>query len=128
MDIGNEKEYELKKWIMEKEIDVCGLQEIGINWRNCRGKGSIRERMKYHGWEYSRMVSSYNKNCEIGRHQYGGTMTFMKDQITHRVSASGIDEIGLGSSHDGIIILSSETRTGTLASNYFDVINDFMMY
>ena len=34
------------------------------------------------------------------------------------------DEIGLGSSHDGIIILSSETRTGTLASNYFDVIND----
>ena len=34
------------------------------------------------------------------------------------------DEIGLGSSHDGIIILSSETRTGTLASNYFDIIND----
>ena len=81
---------------MEKEIDVCGFQEIGINWRNCRGKGSLRERMKYHGWEYSRIVASYNKNCEIGKHQYGGTMTFMKDQITHRVSASGIDESGLG--------------------------------
>ena len=81
---------------MEKEIDVCGFQEIGINWRNCRGKGSLRERMKYHGWEYSRIVASYNKNCEIGKHKYCGTMTFMKDQITHRVSASGIDESGLG--------------------------------
>ena len=52
--------------------------------------------MKFHGWEFSRMISSHNKKCDIGTQQYGGTLTFLKDQVTHYWTNSGIDESGLG--------------------------------
>jgi phenylalanyl-tRNA synthetase beta chain len=34
------------------------------------------------------------------------------------------DELGLGTSHEGIMILPSDTKVGTLASDYFEVVND----
>lgn len=34
------------------------------------------------------------------------------------------DEIGVGTSHDGIIVLPSETKVGMLASDYYNVEND----
>jgi len=36
------------------------------------------------------------------------------------------DEIGLGKSHDGILVLPSDIKVGTLAKNYFDVYNDIV--
>ena len=45
---GNEKENELKNWIVENGIDVLGIQEVGINWSNCKGNVSLRNRMKFH--------------------------------------------------------------------------------
>ena len=35
---GNSKEYDLKKWITEEDIDILGIQEMGMNWENCRKK------------------------------------------------------------------------------------------
>jgi len=37
------------------------------------------------------------------------------------------DEIGLGTSHDGIIVLNPETKAGTPASNIFEVENDYII-
>jgi phenylalanyl-tRNA synthetase beta chain len=36
------------------------------------------------------------------------------------------DELGLGSSHDGIMVLDSEAKAGTRAADYFQVENDFV--
>ena len=47
VEIGNMKEDELKSWIVNKEIDICGIQEMGINWANCRGRSTLTERLKF---------------------------------------------------------------------------------
>ena len=78
------------------KIDVLGIQDVGINWSNCKVHDSLRNRMKFHGWEFSRMILSHNKKCDIGTQQYGGTLTFLKDQVTYYWTNSGIDESGLG--------------------------------
>ncbi len=36
------------------------------------------------------------------------------------------DELGLGSSHDGIMVLDSEAKAGTAAADYFQVENDYV--
>ncbi len=36
------------------------------------------------------------------------------------------DELGLGTSHDGIMVLDPEAKAGTAAANYFQVENDFV--
>src|SRR5450759_5039360 len=36
------------------------------------------------------------------------------------------DELGLGNSHDGIMVLSKDAKPGTAASNYFNVTRDFV--
>jgi phenylalanyl-tRNA synthetase beta chain len=36
------------------------------------------------------------------------------------------DELGLGASHDGIMILPEEVKVGTLASDYFKIENDYV--
>jgi len=36
------------------------------------------------------------------------------------------DEIGLGQSHDGIIVLPKEVKTGTVASKYYDIYSDWV--
>lgn len=36
------------------------------------------------------------------------------------------DELGLGSSHDGIMVLSKDAKPGTPASSYFKIIRDFV--
>ena len=37
------------------------------------------------------------------------------------------DEIGLGKSHDGILVLPSDVRIGTLAKEYFNVEEDYIL-
>ncbi|MFI5203501.1 MAG: phenylalanine--tRNA ligase subunit beta [Flavobacteriales bacterium] len=38
------------------------------------------------------------------------------------------DEIGLGKSHDGIMVLDPSVKTGTLASSYFSVKKDYVLH
>ena len=93
---GNAKEDELKNWIGKKQIDIIGIQEVNINWKKCRGKYSLGERMKTPSWEYVRTSGSYNKHDTDTMSQWGGTLTVCKDQMTHYVAGTGGDERGLG--------------------------------
>lgn len=57
----------------------------------------------------------------------GEAWTIKKGKIRGEESHGMIcaeDELGLGSSHDGIMVLEADTKVGTLASTLFDVEND----
>ena len=65
----------------------------------------------------------------IGTVLYDGEESFKikKGKIRGEVSMGMIcaeDELGLGSSHDGIMVLPNELEVGTLASDYFKIEND----
>ena len=52
-----------------------------------------------------------------------------KGKIRGQVSEGMIcaeDELGLGESHDGILVLPNDVKVGTLASDYFDIKSDFV--
>jgi phenylalanyl-tRNA synthetase beta chain len=58
----------------------------------------------------------------------GEPFKIKKSKIRGQVSEGMIcaeDEIGLGTSHDGIMVLPTEVKVGTPASEYFDIENDF---
>lgn len=57
----------------------------------------------------------------------GKTWKIKKGKIRGEVSEGMIcaeDELGLGESHDGIMVLPEEVATGTLAKDYFQIEND----
>ena len=65
----------------------------------------------------------------IGTVLYDGEESFKikKGKIRGEVSMGMIcaeDELGLGTSHDGIMVLPNEVEVGTLASDYFKIEND----
>jgi len=65
----------------------------------------------------------------IGTILYDGEESFKikKGKIRGEVSMGMIcaeDELGLGESHDGIMVLPNEVEVGTLASDYFKIEND----
>ena len=67
----------------------------------------------------------------IGTIIYKGDDSFeiKKTKIRGELSEGMIcaeDEIGLGDSHDGIMILNKEARPGTDASNYFNITRDYV--
>lgn len=86
----------MKTWIVNKKIDLIGIQEININWYKCKNKDRFCERMKSSAWECIRYSVAHNKHDLQHRHQFGGCITMGVDQITHRISGSGADDRGLG--------------------------------
>ncbi len=67
----------------------------------------------------------------VGTTLYGGDETFKikKAKIRGEVSEGMIcaeDELGLGSSHDGIMVLPPEVKPGMPAAKYFDIKKDFI--
>jgi len=57
----------------------------------------------------------------------GGDFKIKKSKIRGEVSEGMIcaeDEIGLGKSHDGIMVLPNDTKVGTLAKDFFDTYED----
>ncbi len=68
----------------------------------------------------------------VGTTLYDGDNEFKikKSKIRGEVSEGMIcaeDEIGLGSSHDGIMILDASAVPGTLASEYFNIESDYVL-
>jgi len=61
----------------------------------------------------------------------GGEKLEIKKSKIRGVESQGMicaeDEIGLGTSHDGIMVLPTETKIGTPAAEYFKVENDFTL-
>jgi len=61
----------------------------------------------------------------------GGEKLEIKKSKIRGVESQGMicaeDELGLGTSHDGIMVLPETTLTGTAASEYFNVKNDFSL-
>jgi phenylalanyl-tRNA synthetase beta chain len=58
----------------------------------------------------------------------GEPFDIKKSKIRGQVSEGMIcaeDEIGLGIGHDGIMVLPADAKVGTLATEYFDIENDF---
>lgn len=67
----------------------------------------------------------------VGTTLYQGDEAFkVKKSKIRGVTSYGMicaeDEIGLGSSHDGIMVLPDNVRTGIPASEYFNIENDFV--
>jgi len=96
LQAGNPKEDELKSWIVNKNIDLIGIQEIYVNWNKCNNKNRFSERIRNPAWEFARYSVAFNKHDKKYRHQYGGCISLGVEQVTHRISGSGADERGLG--------------------------------
>lgn len=67
----------------------------------------------------------------VGTTLYAGDDSFKikKSKIRGEVSEGMIcaeDEIGLGTSHDGIMVLDSKAEVGTLAKDYFNIEDDYV--
>ena len=68
----------------------------------------------------------------VGTKLYSGDETFtIKKSKIRGVESNGMicaeDEIGIGTDHTGIIVLPSETKTGTPASEYYQLTNDYVL-
>ena len=68
----------------------------------------------------------------IGTKLYSGDETFtIKRSKIRGVESFGMicaeDEIGIGTSHDGIIVLPAEAKIGTLAKDYYNIKNDTLI-
>lgn len=61
----------------------------------------------------------------------GGEKLEIKKSKIRGVESQGMicaeDEIGIGTSHDGIMVLPIETKVGLLAANYFSLQNDYSL-
>lgn len=68
----------------------------------------------------------------VGTTLYSGeeSFTIKKSKIRGEESFGMIcaeDEIGLGTSHDGIIVLPADAKVGTLAKDYYNIKNDYVL-
>lgn len=68
----------------------------------------------------------------VGTKLYAGEESFsIKRSKIRGVESMGMicaeDEIGIGTSHDGIIVLPAETKVGTLAKDYYGIKSDFLI-
>lgn len=68
----------------------------------------------------------------VGTKLYAGEESFtIKRSKIRGVESFGMicaeDEIGIGTSHDGIIILPTDTKVGTLAKDYYGIKSDYLL-
>ena len=93
----SEKSEDIRQFMTKKKVDVMGLAETNVNWSRVRTSDTLWERTRT--WHEHRIISiSYNTKDTVGksRKQQGGTATILKDNIAHRHTGSGFDELGLG--------------------------------
>lgn len=68
----------------------------------------------------------------LGTVLYSGEESFtIKKSKIRGVESFGMicaeDEIGIGTSHDGIIVLPGEVKPGTLAKDYYNIKSDYVL-
>jgi len=94
----NIKELAVKELLIEKKIDVMGIQEKNVCWHKMRNKHKMWDRFR--GWKECgscKLAVAYNSSDTIKeKSQYGGTTLITMNILAHRYVGSGIDETKLG--------------------------------
>ena len=93
---GSYKTNFLKNLIYNNDVDICGLQEVGLAQHLLPRHDQLAKRMRDYRRDNIRMSSANNKHDDVDKLQYGGTAVFAYDFISHMVRASGTDSTGLG--------------------------------
>ena len=93
---GSMKERNLKEFILERDIDIMGVQELNVCWSKVQEKNRIWDRFRY--WrEVAQLSVAYNsQDVNKIRHQPGGTAVLSINKMANRVIATGADESKLG--------------------------------
>lgn len=68
---GNHKEDELKAWIVNRDIDIIGIQEPNVNWYKCKIRDRFSERIRSPEWEYVKYSVAFNRHDTQFKHQFG---------------------------------------------------------
>ena len=86
----------LREFIEDKDVDIIGLSELGVNWKKLEEKHSLWERTE--PWfSMRRLAVGYNSADKLSmRSQYGGTAIMAIDKAAHKVTLTGADNSGLG--------------------------------
>ena len=93
----NYKQDSLKRWIHENDIDIIGIQEVGIATHMIQRRDTLYERMKDLRWTKIKISAANNVHEKISRAQYGGTAVMTFNRIaTRATSKQGKDPTGLG--------------------------------
>ena len=77
-------------------------------------------------------AGQYEVVATLGTVLYSGEESFtIKKSKIRGVESFGMicaeDEIGIGTSHDGIIVLPGEVKPGTLAKDYYNIKSDYVL-
>ena len=86
----------LKKFIIEKQVDIVGLTEVNKDWRCVPTDNTVWAATA--PWRETRKIqTSNNTTGQMNReHQIGGTITMAFDEVSYHVSDRNQDERGLG--------------------------------
>ena len=94
----NIKELAVKELLINKKIDVMGIQETNVCWHKMQNKHKIWDRFR--AWKESgscKVSVAYNTSDTISaKSQYGGTSLITMNMLAHRHLDSGVDETHLG--------------------------------
>ena len=93
---GSLKERNLKEFILDRDIDIMGVQELNVCWAKVQEKNIIWDRFR-HWREVSQLSVAYNiQDTNKMRYQPGGTAVLSINKMANRVTATGADESKLG--------------------------------
>jgi len=86
----------MRHFITLNKIDIIALLESSTNWGEMKYEPRLPERTKG-WWESMQWSTAYNKLEEHPRrHQPGGMVLGIFNELVHRVSRPGDDKVGLG--------------------------------
>ena len=113
----SEKSEDIRRFMVEKKVDVMGLAETNVNWGCVEGKDTLWDRTKQ--WAETRRIGvAYNTNQLLNRkHQQGGTATIATNDIAHRYKKCGADPSGLGR-WSWILITGTQTHATRFVTIY----------
>jgi len=86
----------LKKFVIDKQVDIVGLTEVNKDWRCVPTENTVWAATA--PWRETRKIQvSHNTTSPRNReHQIGGTVMMAFDEVSHRISDRGQDDRGLG--------------------------------
>ena len=90
------KSLDIQDFITRRDIDIFGMTELGVNWKNIPMKDTLWERTS--DWFDKRRISyGYNLHDISGRRsQHGGTALLAVNDIVKKINTCGTDTSGLG--------------------------------